>query len=323
MYLINFVPDIPLVTTVCETFRPLAHYPPLSLSHRSPSKPPFDLTARIVRQGTYQAADRRWSDIWKCTLKQDSQSYEVAVKSFRSRFLEDDDICQKNETLHRELEVVARFKHENILPLLGIATGFGRFTALVYLWMDNGTLTSYLQRNKEQLSLRGRLELLRNAATGLRYLHSRSVFHGHLTGSDILVSADGTAQISSVGLSSIILELFGASYLSASMNGTVRWAAPEAIITDEDESSAWIPTEQSNIYSFGSIMLQVCSGEVPYARLKNDAQVLLALSTGAKPPRPKTAWMNDRIWDFIQKCWATGELGAQRPSAEEAQLHTG
>ncbi|KIJ10898.1 hypothetical protein PAXINDRAFT_16120 [Paxillus involutus ATCC 200175] len=242
----------------------------------------------------------------------------VAVKSFRSRFLEEDAMGKKNEKLRQELEVWARDKHENILPLLGVATGFGRFTALVYLWMDNGTLTSHLQRNKEQLSLRDRLELLRDAAAGLRYLHSRSVFHGHLTGSDILVSADGTAQISGVGLSSIMLELFGASYLSASMNGTVRWAAPEAITTDEDESSAWIPTEQSDIYAFGSIMLQVCSGDVPYARLTNDAQVLLALSTGAKPSRPQTAWMNGRIWDFIQKCWATGELGAQRPSAEEA-----
>ncbi|KIJ10899.1 hypothetical protein PAXINDRAFT_172003 [Paxillus involutus ATCC 200175] len=320
----SFVSNIPSVAQGCEMLglawsRPLSWFHWLKLfKEQLPSKLPFDLTAHILRQGKYQTADGRWSDIWKCTLKQDSQSYEVAVKSFRSRLLEDDDICQKNEKLGRELEDVVHFKHDNILPLLGIVTDFGRFTALVYPWLVNGTLTSYLQRDKEQLSLRDRLELLRDAAAGLRYLHARSVFHGHLTGSDILVSAAGRAQISGVGLSGIMLELFGRSYLSSSMNGTVRWAAPEAIITDEDESSAWSPTEQTDIYAFGSIMFQVCSGEVPYARLTNDAQVLLALSKGPKPSRPQTAWMNDRVWNFIQRCWSAAELGAKRPSAEEA-----
>ncbi|KIJ10912.1 hypothetical protein PAXINDRAFT_16134 [Paxillus involutus ATCC 200175] len=302
----------------------LARVSPISrfrwLKEAKEQSPPLDLSTNISRQSIYQTVDGRWSDVWRCTLQQGPKSDEVAVKSFRSRFLEDDDICKKNETLRRELEVAASFDHDSILSLLGIATDFGRFMALVYPWMANGTLTSYLQCKGGQLSLHHRLVLLRDAAAGIRYLHSRSVVHGRLTGSDILVSAAERAQISGVGLSGIMLELFGTSYLSSSMNGTVRWAAPEAITTDEVESSAWIPTEKSDIYSFGSIMLQVCSGEVPYVHLQSDAQVLLALPTGAKPPRPQTACMNDRIWDFIQRCWLTEELGAERPSAEEA-LH--
>ncbi|KIK75434.1 hypothetical protein PAXRUDRAFT_835662 [Paxillus rubicundulus Ve08.2h10] len=280
--------------------------------------PPSDLTTHVFRQSLYQTVDGQWSDIWKCIIKKGSKSEEVAVKSFRSHFLEDDDICNINETLHRELEVAARVNHESLLPLLGITTGFGRFVALVYPWMVNGTLTTYLQRKREQLSLLDRLELLRDVAAGLRYLHSHCIVHGQLTGCDILVSAAGRAQISGVGLFGIMLELFGKSYLSLSMIRAVRWAAPEAITADEDEASTWNPTEQSDIYAFGSIMFQVCSGEIPYAHLKNDVQVLLALSTDVKPSRPQTVWMNDRIWNFIQRCWLTKELGAKRPSAEEA-----
>ncbi|KAF8836377.1 kinase-like protein [Paxillus ammoniavirescens] len=147
-------------------------------------------------------------------------------------------------------------------------------------------------------------------------MHSCSVVHGDLTGSNVLVSASGRAQLSDFGLSSIMVEFMGTSYLPSSMNATARWVAPEIFTSYEDESLSWVPTEQSDIYSFGSIMLQVCSGEVPYVNLQRDVQVLLALSRGVKPSRPQTAWMNDRIWDFIQRCW--GEHSAKRPSAEEA-----
>ncbi|KIJ10813.1 hypothetical protein PAXINDRAFT_172034 [Paxillus involutus ATCC 200175] len=115
-----------------------------------------------------------------------------------------------------------------------------------------------------------------------------------------------------------MVEFMGTSYLSSSMNGTARWAAPEIFTTRDDESSAWVPTEQSDIYSFGSIILQVCTGEVPYVNLQRDVQVLLALSRGVKPSRPATSCMTDRIWDFIQTCWSTEGHDAGRPSAEEA-----
>ncbi|KIK81469.1 hypothetical protein PAXRUDRAFT_832838 [Paxillus rubicundulus Ve08.2h10] len=287
-------------------------------SHTKQSKPPLDLTSHIIRQSVYPMAYGGCSDIWKCTLKHNSQSREVAVKSIRSHTLDGDDMHKMGKKLRRELKVWARLQHENILPLLGVATGFGRFTALVCPWMDNGTLTSYLEHNREQLSLRNRLELLRDTAAGLCYLHSCSVVHGDLTGSNILVSVSGRAQLSDFGLSTIMVEFMGTSYLPSSMNATARWVAPEIFTIYDDESSTWVPTEQSDIYSFGSIMLQVCSGEVPYVNLQRDVQVLFALSRGVNPSRPQTSWMNDRIWDFIQRCWSTGEHSAQRPSAEAA-----
>ncbi|KIJ08704.1 hypothetical protein PAXINDRAFT_172818 [Paxillus involutus ATCC 200175] len=100
------------------------------------------------------------------------------------------------------------------------------------------------------------------------------------------------------------------------MHGVIRWAAPETLF--KYYSSVCSPTEQTDIYSFGRVMLQVCSGKVPYANLKRDAQVLVALGDTQTPPRPTTPWMNDRMWDFIQRCWSTEEQGTKRPFAEEA-----
>jgi hypothetical protein len=41
------------------------------------SHTPLDLTVHLSPQGIYPAVYGRWTDIWKCDLKQDSQSYEV------------------------------------------------------------------------------------------------------------------------------------------------------------------------------------------------------------------------------------------------------
>ncbi|KIK90982.1 hypothetical protein PAXRUDRAFT_831222 [Paxillus rubicundulus Ve08.2h10] len=275
-----------------------------------PSELPIDLTLSLFQQSIYPVAYGWQSDIWKCTLKQDSHSHEVAVKSIRSHDLSAEDLRKRNEQLRPALKLRARLKHDNILPLLGIASGFGRFTALVYPWVENGTLTSHLQRNGEQLSFRDRLELLSDAAAALCYLHSCSIVHGQFTASNIFVSASGKGQISGFGFTNIIL---GFLEKSSSLNGIVRWAAPEILATHDDGLA---PTEQSDVYSLGSVMLQVCSGEVPYADLRNKVQVLHALTKGVTPSRPVTPLVNDRMWDFIQRCWSTQE--AKRPSAEEA-----
>ena len=39
-----------------------------------------------------------------------------------------------------------KLNHSNVLPLFGTTSGFGPFPAMVCPWLENGTLTSYLER---------------------------------------------------------------------------------------------------------------------------------------------------------------------------------
>ncbi|KAF8834180.1 hypothetical protein BDN67DRAFT_976178 [Paxillus ammoniavirescens] len=59
---------------------------------------------------------------------------------------------------------------------------FGRFPAMVCPWLENGSLTSYLERRHDSLNPAGRVSLISDAAAGLQYLHSRSIVHGDLSG---------------------------------------------------------------------------------------------------------------------------------------------
>ncbi|KAF8836883.1 kinase-like protein [Paxillus ammoniavirescens] len=156
--------------------------------------------------------------------------------------------------LHRELSVWARLENENILPFYGVAFGFGPLPALVCPWAANGTLHRYLTDHGD-LNLMDRLKLLCDIANGLDYLHGQEVIHGDLTSANVLISAAGRASLSDFGLSTIHQEFLGTSYFTDSSRGHVRWAAPE--LFDPANRSA-ILNEKTDIYSFGSLMLQVC-----------------------------------------------------------------
>ncbi|KAH7922866.1 kinase-like protein [Leucogyrophana mollusca] len=277
-----------------------------------------DLTGQIVRHGEFPVAYGGFGDIWKCTWQRPtSDPVEVAVKVIRTHTSGDDDRNKKTKRLRREIRVWQRLNHKNIVPLYGVTSEFGPFVSMVCPWLENGSLDHYLKSCHAHLTLKDRFQLLDDVATGLQYLHSCSVIHGDLSSSNVLVDRNRNACLADFGLSIVILEFHGTSYYTSSLKGALRWTAPEIFnVPDGEDAAPCHPTEKSDIYSFGSVMLQAISGSAPYSNLKNDAQVLRAIFSGVTPTRPRNPEIDDRHWTFIQQCWS--ESGISRPSAEEA-----
>jgi serine/threonine protein kinase len=71
--------------------------------------------------------------------------------------LSNTETCQR---IRREVLVWQRLTHENVLPLLGTVSHFGRYMSLVSPWMDNGSLMQYLQECGDNMSLMRRLQLV-------------------------------------------------------------------------------------------------------------------------------------------------------------------
>lgn len=88
--------------------------------------------------------------------------------------------------------------------------------------------------------------------------------HGDLTGANVLVADDGSARLCDFGLSSIAAEFQGTSYITSTMGGNVRWAAPELLLVPEDGTVPAV-NNHSDVYSYGSVTLEVCVSYVPYS----------------------------------------------------------
>ncbi|KAG1735013.1 kinase-like domain-containing protein, partial [Suillus lakei] len=213
--------------------------------------------------------------------------------------------------IRRELRICANLKHKNILPVYGYTYGFGPFIAIVSPWAENGNLT------------------LRDIIAGLQYLHANNVIHGDFNGvistllscdqPNVLIYGDGTACVADFGLSLMYSEVISASQASwtSTLKGNMRWMAPELLVDREDGPEVR-PSEQSDIYSFGGIMLQVLTNKVPYYHLSNDATIILCIAKSQTPPRSRYPELPEKYWPFIEQCWSADPR--DRPSTEGADM---
>ncbi|KIK41998.1 hypothetical protein CY34DRAFT_805433 [Suillus luteus UH-Slu-Lm8-n1] len=279
-----------------------------------------DLTKLITRCSPDPISGGTYGNIYKCIYHGPEGDVEVAVKAIRPQFF-------SAESFRRELGIWKRLRHSNILKFMGTTSDFGDSVALVAPWMTNGTLTLFLDQNKETLGLHDRLLLLRDIAAGLNYLHTFSltedghtdlnpVVHGDLTGTNVLIDGDGKAYLADFGLSGTFEKVVGMTYLAklTCHPGALRWAAPELL---SGEESTALATTQSDMYSFGNIMLQVLTGKVPWCHLTRDIQISYqVVIEGKMHPRPSNDYVTDQHWNFMTRCWSI--TITDRPPAKEA-----
>ncbi|KAG0707570.1 kinase-like domain-containing protein [Suillus ampliporus] len=266
-----------------------------------------DLTRYIIKDEDYPVARGGFGEVWRCTYQQDRSPIKVAVKSLQVYAADHLGVAKtkKIKRIERELRICASLKHTNILPVYGYTSGFGPFIAIVGPWAENGNLTAYLERHGETLTLARRFQILRDIIAGLQYLHVNNVIHGDFNGPNVLIHGDGTACIADFGLSLMYSEVMSVSQASwtSTIKGNLRWMAPELLVEQEDGRQVR-PSKQSDIYSFGGIMLQVLTNKIPYYHFSNDAAIILCIAKSEMPSRSRYPAQPDKYWHFIEQCWS-------------------
>lgn len=251
----------------------------------------------IVRDGKFPNCRGGLGDIWKCSMATRSGARRlVAVKSIRVLSVTDAKILKAiGKRVRREAYVWIQLEHDHILPLEGVtvAEEFGPLPALVSPWMEEGSLDDYLKRKFSGMPDLRKRELIWQVTAGISYLHSKDVVHGDLTATNVLVDSSGCLRLADFGLSMILAESGNATFNSCHP-GNVRWMPPEALGAgaggeDEDENENDTkyekPTKAWDVYSYGCVVLQIFSGNQPYAWLTNVLAVMGAMQKGRVPFR--------------------------------------
>ncbi|CAH1421360.1 unnamed protein product [Lactuca virosa] len=164
---------------------------------------------------------------------------------------------QGNCEFLKEIMMLSRYTHENLISLLGFCDEDGE-KILVYEHAYNGSLDRHL--SKTTLTWRQRLKICLGAAMGLCYLHDpkethQRVLHRDIKSSNILLDENWNAKVSDMGLSKIGLANQQHTALVSNVVGTFGYVDPMYA-----ENS--ILTKESDVYSFGVVLFEVLCGRL-------------------------------------------------------------
>ena len=155
----------------------------------------------------------------------------------------------------REMNLAAIARHPNLLQFIG-ATMEGKPIILMELMPTS--LRAVLEGLKgKSMSHQQILGIAKDVALGLNYLHNMKpdpIIHRDLSSANVLLEASGTdnwkAKISDYG-TAIFQEC-----MHTPSPGNVTYAAPESGFPMQQ-------SEKVDVYSYGVVVLEMCSGEFP------------------------------------------------------------
>ena len=171
-----------------------------------------------------------------------------------------------------------------------MATAHGPMIVMEY--MEYGSLNDLLRNETMYLTGEIILQIARDMAQGLRYLHTAkpSILHGDLKPANILVDARFRAKVCDFGLS---------RKKKDSISGSLFWLPPEYLVGNEDYTAA------ADMYSVGIILNEVYSRLRPFEGEQVALKKLLAdICDRRVNKRPfMSPKMPPKMVDLVKNLW--------------------
>ncbi|GKA32606.1 phloem protein 2-like protein, partial [Tanacetum coccineum] len=161
---------------------------------------------------------------------------------------------QGRKEFWKEIDVLSGLNHQNLISLVGFCDEYGEMI-LVYDYASNGSFSEHIQNKKKESNLKWaqRLEICIDVAQGLNYLHNNQIIHRDVKSDNILLGSGWEGIIGDVGLS-VTINKADSQISKVNPAGTPGYVDPVYL-------ERHILTKQSDIYSFGVVMLELLCGK--------------------------------------------------------------
>ena len=196
----------------------------------------------------------------------------VAIKILFPHYAKHRTMMQKLfKEKHVEGETASSLQHRNVIRTYS----FGRFRDRYYFIMEyvDGMNLNQIIYHRPELLRSHRLDIIRQAAEGLNYIHSRGIIHRDFCPKNILLSQNGEVKIIDFGLAVSKTSRFRGL---GERSGTPSYMAPEQIRALEAD-------ERTDIYSFGISVYEMIASKPPFVGEDSFARMQHHLSSEPVP----------------------------------------
>ncbi|XP_072305029.1 raf-1 proto-oncogene, serine/threonine kinase a isoform X2 [Eucyclogobius newberryi] len=198
---------------------------------------------------------------------------DVAVKILKVK----DPTPEQFQAFRNEVAVLRKTRHVNILLFMGYMTKDN--LAIVTQWCEGSSLYKHIHVQETNFQMIQRIDIARQTAQGMDYLHAKNIIHRDMKSNNIFLHDGLTVKIGDFGLATVKTRWSG-SHQVEQPSGSVLWMAPEVIRMEDNNPYSF----QSDVYSYGIVLFELMTGELPYSQITNRDQIIFMVGRGYLSP---------------------------------------
>uniref|UniRef100_A0A674C5P9 RAF proto-oncogene serine/threonine-protein kinase n=1 Tax=Salmo trutta TaxID=8032 RepID=A0A674C5P9_SALTR len=206
---------------------------------------------------------------------------DVAVKILKVV----DPTPEQFQAFRNEVAVLRKTRHVNILLFMGYMTEDN--LAIVTQWCDGSSLYHHLHIQETNLQMFQLMDIARQTAQGMNYLHAKNIIHRDMKSNNIFLHEGLTVKIGDFGLATVKARWSG-SYQVEQPSGSILWMAPEVIRMQDNNPYSF----QSDVYSYGVVLYELMTGELPYSMIATRDQIIFMVGRGSLFPELSKLYKN-------------------------------
>lgn len=189
---------------------------------------------------------------------------QIAVKKLKTKKNKNNN----NELLKltNEINMLASLRHPHIILYMGVSFD-NNDCYMITEYAQGDSLFKFIHDSKKKFNDLQKINIAYQIATAIQYIHYRDIIHKDLKTDNILLDENYKIKLGHFGLSSNIKNNNinnNINSLNNISNDSYAYMAPEILSRDSYNSYK----KSADIFSYGMILWELITDEIPYANLK-------------------------------------------------------